>query len=168
METRHTRICCELGENHSVDCSFDSPLYLCDSRVSTSSSKQLLFPKTAACGRRKSRARWVLGSRGRTALQGVECNSGVSAVNPSLTRRKRKSQTVTGGREQSAARQNSRATACLLLCDCTFILVEAREPVYSRPPQQQRTPLFARLLDSHHGLQLNSRPASRLRLAPPR
>lgn len=71
----------------------DSPLYFCDSSVSTSSSTTLL-PVWTGRGRRKSCARRSAGSRGWAELQGVECSSGRSEVKPSLTRRTWKSQTA--------------------------------------------------------------------------
>lgn len=78
------------GPSHSPH----SPLYFWDSSVSRSSSRPPLFPVRRGRGWRKSFARWSAGSRGCMELQGVECSSGGSAVEPSLTRRMWKSQTV--------------------------------------------------------------------------
>lgn len=145
----------------------DPPLYLWDISVSRSSSK-LLFPVWTDLCWRKSCARRLAGSRGWTELQGVECSSGRSAVEPSLTRRVRKSQMAPGGTRHSAVEIRPSVTDGASYCsDVTSVSVEARQPVHSWHPQHQHPLLTIRLLHGQNGLQLNCSPAARLCLTPP-
>lgn len=107
-----------------------SPLYFWDSSVSRSSSRPA--PVRRGRGWRKSFARWSAGSSSCMELQGVECSSGGSAVEPSLTRRMWKSQTVAENQTFSLCSLKSFGLCQIVFKYLCFRGNEAASP--QRPP----------------------------------